>query len=351
MQPGTKKVIAAALILFALWLGIRYLLPLLLPFLLGAGLALIAEPMTVFFCRRLRLPRGIAAAFSVTAAFCFLALIFLLLCAMIVRELGILAGVLPDLEETAKSGIAMLSDWLLGLIRQMPDGIRSILERNITGFFSSGTALLDQAVRYVLQLASAILSHIPDSALTLGTGVVSSFMISAKLPRIRAWLAARFPKERLRPVLDALKQMKSAVGGWLLAQIKLSCTTWILVTLGFLILRVPYAPLWAMLVALVDAFPVLGTGTVLIPWALVSFLQGSVAQGIGLLGIYAAVALTRSILEPKLVGKQLGLDPLVTLIALYAGYKLWGLGGMLIAPMLAVTVRNLLPISAKEDKL
>lgn len=351
MYSGLKKTVTLAGIFLAVWLGIRYILPLALPFLLGAMLALAAEPMTGLFCRRLRLPRGAAAGISVSIAFCFLALIVLLLCAIIIRELGVLAGVLPDLEETAKNGMTMLSDWLLKLIRRMPDGIRSILERNITGFFSGGTALLDQAVRYVLGLASAILSHVPDSALTLGTGVISSYMIAAKLPKIKAWLTARFPKQRLRPMLDSLKRMKTAVGSWLLAQAKLSGVTWLIVTLGFMILRIPYAPLWAVAVALVDAFPVLGTGTILIPWALVCFLQENGARAIGLMGIYAVVALTRSVLEPKLVGRQLGLDPLVTLAALYAGYKIWGLGGMLVAPLLAVTVRNLLPANATEDKL
>ena len=97
------------------------------------------------------------------------------------------------------------------------------------------------------------------------------------------------------------------------------------------------------MVSLVDAFPILGTGTVLLPWTLISFVQDNAARGMGLLGIYAVVSVTRSVLEPKLVGKQLGLDPLVTLAALYAGYRLWGLGGMILAPLLAVTVRNLIP--------
>ena len=139
--------------------------------------------------------------------------------------------------------------------------------------------------------------------------------------------------------------MRAAVGGWLKAQVKLSAVTWLILTLGLFILRIPYAPLWAAAVSLVDAFPILGTGTILLPWSLLSFVQENAARGIGLLGIYAVVSVTRSVLEPKLVGKQLGLDPLLTLAALYAGYRLWGLGGMILAPLLAVTVRNLIPDS------
>lgn len=341
MYRGRLRVPALIGTLLIALLCARFLLPILLPFLLGAGLALLAEPMTGFLSRRLRLPRSIASVVSVSVAFSFLAMTVLLMCALVLRELGNLAGILPDLELTAQNGITLLSDWLLGLIRRLPTGIRTILERNITGFFSGGSELLDRAVRYVLGLASAILSHVPDSALMLGTAVISSFMISAKLPQIKLRLQEKFPKQRLQPLLDGFTRMRRAVGGWLKAQLKLIGVTWIILTLGFCVLRIPYAPLWAALISLVDAFPILGTGTVLLPWALISFVQGSSAKGIGLLGIYAVVSVTRSVLEPKLVGKQLGLDPLVTLAALYAGYRLWGLGGMLLAPLLTVTLRNL----------
>ena len=101
--------------------------------------------------------------------------------------------------------------------------------------------------------------------------------------------------------------------------------------------------LWAFGICLLDALPVLGTGTVLLPWALICCLQLDKARAIGLVGIYVVISLVRSVLEPKLVGRQLGLDPLVTLFSLYAGYKLWGIGGMIVAPLLAVTVTQFLP--------
>ena len=113
--------------------------------------------------------------------------------------------------------------------------------------------------------------------------------------------------------------------------------------IGMAILRIPYAPLWALGVCLVDAFPILGTGTVLLPWSLISLLQGNGARAVGLLGIYITVTVVRSVLEPKLLGRHLGLDPLVTLMALYAGFKLWGIGGMILSPLLAVTAIQLVP--------
>lgn len=200
----------------------------------------------------------------------------------------------------------------------------------------------------VLGLAGGLLTHIPDGALGLGTAIISGFMISAKLPNIRQWLKKRIPREKLQPVFQALQRIKQAVGGWLFAQAKLAAVTWGLLTLGFWILGISYPPLWALLVALVDAFPVLGTGTVLIPWALVCLLQGQTVRAIGLAGLYLTVMLVRSALEPKLLGKHLGLDPLVTLMAMYGGYKIWGIGGMLLAPLMAVTAVQIVPERREE---
>ena len=119
--------------------------------------------------------------------------------------------------------------------------------------------------------------------------------------------------------------------------------TFVILLLGFVMLRIPYAIFWALGVCLVDAFPILGTGTVLIPWSLLLFLQNDTPRAVGILGIYATVTLSRSILEPKLLGRHLGLDPLATLIALYVGYRLWGIGGMLLSPILAATALQLVP--------
>lgn len=343
MRSGTKSILSLVGICLFVWIGGSFLLPLCFPFLLGAGLALTAEPLVALLCRRLRLPRGLSAGIGVSAAFLGMTILLLMLCAFLVRELGLLAGILPDLTETARSGMGLLQNWLLDLAGRTPQSIRPLLEENVTALFSGSTALLEKAFSYVLGLAGTILSHVPDSALSLGTAVISGFMISAKLPRIKRWIRAHLPREKLRPMLETLKRIRMAVGGWLIAQFRLAGVTMGILLAGMLILRIPYALLWAFGISLVDAFPVLGTGTVLLPWSLICLLQGDRARAIGLVGIYAVISLTRSVLEPKLVGKQLGLDPLVTLFALYAGYKLWGLGGMILSPLLAVTVVQLLP--------
>lgn len=348
MRPGNGKFLSILLVFGAVWLSARLLLPLFGPFFLGALLALAAEPMVSFLHKRLRLPRNAVAGICVSAAFGFLMLLVLLLGAFAVRELKNLAGILPQLEEAARSGINLTQSWLLELTARTPQSIRPLLESNVSAFFSDGSALLTRGTSRLLSLAGSLLSHLPDSALGLFTAVLSGCMISAKLPRIRRFLLRRIPRQRLRAMAAAGKRIRSTLASWLAAQGKLMALTALILLLGFVILRIPYAPLWAMGICLVDAFPILGTGTVLLPWSLTLFLREDTPRAIGLLGIYITVTLSRSILEPKLLGRHLGLDPLATLMALYAGFKLWGITGMFLAPILAATALQLVPDRERE---
>ncbi len=343
-QSPLRKYVSAAVIFALVWLFARYLLPIVMPFLLSALLALAAEPLTALLQKRLKLPRAAASGISVFLALALTLTAILALLALAVRELGALAGILPDLEDTALQGMESLELFLMDLSAKAPRGVEPMLKRAVSGFFSDGTQLLDKFTALVLRLASGVVTHIPESALSFGTWILACFMISAELPRIRERLAGAIPESWRSRYLPAMVSLKRNVSGWLVAQFKLMGVTFLVLCAGFFLLRIPYAPLWAALVAVVDALPVLGTGTVLVPWSLVCFLQGSTVQAVGLLGVYAAAAMLRSVLEPRLVGRQLGLDPLVTLLALYAGYRIWGVVGMLLSPLLAVTVTQLAAI-------
>lgn len=327
---------------FALvWLGMRFLLPLALPFLLGGLLAMAAEPAAAFLCRRLKLPRFLAAGISVTAALGILLCLVVLAVSLAVRELGLLADILPDLGQTVSRGMDSLQSLLLALADRTPDWVAVPLNSSINNFFGSGSVLMERVISRVPAMASSALSHVPGSALTAGTAVISAYMLCARMPRLKAWFAARLRGGLCSWILPAWQRIRSAIGGWLKAQLKLSGVSFCVLLAGFLLLGIRYAPVWALGICLLDALPLLGTGAILLPWALVSLVQGSTAQAVGLAVLYAATALTRSVLEPRLVGRQLGLDPLLTLIALYAGFRLWGLAGMLLAPLIAVSAGEL----------
>ena len=145
-------------------------------------------------------------------------------------------------------------------------------------------------------------------------------------------------QERLGRVSGGLK---TAFGGWLRAQGLLMLLTFGELALGFLLLRVEPALLLAGLTALVDALPVFGVGTVLLPWGAAALLLGDVRLGLGLLLLYGVVTLVRSLLEPRLVGKRVGLPPLAALACMYVGFRAFGVVGMVLAPLAGVLARQL----------
>ena len=150
MRSGTKSILLGTLIFLAAFAGLRYFLPFLFPFLMGLGLALAAEPGVRFLCSRLRLPRGLSAGIGVTAAFALVFALILGLAALLVRELGRLSGILPELEQAALSGIGLLEQWLLALSDRFPRSIRALLRQSVTELFSGGTALLTGGAQYLL---------------------------------------------------------------------------------------------------------------------------------------------------------------------------------------------------------
>lgn len=330
----------------ALWLAGRYLLPVALPFLLGAGIALVAEPAVSTLSRRL--PRWVATALSITVTLAILAGVVSLLGAVALRQMGRLAKNVPEMAETARQGLVAAQDWLTAVTGQIPETLRPAVQRTVTEFFSDGNGLLEQVTQRIPGVVTNTVGKIGSGAVSLGTGVVAAYLISARLPGLKQTISARLPDTWKEKTLPALRRVRAALGGWLKAQLKLCAVTWGIVTVGFLLLGIPNGTLWALLVAVVDAVPILGTGTILVPWAAVSLIKKESLQAIGLLCTYGVAAMTRTVLEPRLVGKQLGLDPLTTLAALYVGFRFWGFAGLLLTPILASAAKSIL---AKDPQM
>ena len=313
-----------------IWLFARFLLPLLFPFGLGLLLAVAAEPTVRAGTRWLKMPRWAAAGVGVSLTLVMLFSLIGVLGAAMVRELSDLAGRLPDLQNTVEQSVVTLRNYAKTLADRAPEGVQPLLDRSVTRLFSSGDAIMEQAVGRLPGAISSFLGKIPAGALSAGTAILSGFMISGRLPKLKESVASRLPEGVRNNFLPAMGRAKTAVVGWLKAQVTLSAITFCILLVGFLLLRVPNGVLWAGVVAVVDA--------VLLPWTVLCLIRGEHLQAIGLLCIYGAALVTRTTLEPRLVGRQLGIDPLLTLVFLYVGYRFWGIVGMVLAPMLAAAV-------------
>ena len=315
-----------------LWLFISLLLPLTLPFFIAFFLSVVTEPAAVYLAEKKKFPRWAAGAFCTFAVYLLLFAGLYLLGAVLLRRLGVLLSELPDLFSRLSGPIAHLHDTLTALALRLPDGLGQGLSLWVEEFFRTGAGLLEGLPQRLFTFAANLAQKLPGFVLFLFTTIIASFMTSAQLPLLRKWLNRALPATWRKNVTEVWHRVKTAASGWLKAQSRLILLTFCILTAGLLLLGMPSAIFAALTTALLDALPVFGSGAVLIPWALVQFLQGRTLQGIGLLLLYGTVAITRATLEPRLLGHQMGLPPLLTLAALYVGAKLCGLWGLLLFP-------------------
>lgn len=340
-DKGIFEVLALISGVLALWFLGKFLFKLLFPFLLGWLIARMAEPAVRALSRKL--PRGAAAGIGVSLTLLLSAGILSALGALAVKELTAFAYALPDIHETLQKGILSLQDLLISLCSRAPDGLQGLLIRGVLDTFDSGSAAFQRAAGEVLQSLGSFMGTIPGKAMSFATALTAAYLVSARLPRLRKLPERILPERWHSQYAPAIHRIRHALGCWFLAQGKLSAVVCLICLAGFLILRIPFAPMWAVLTSLVDAVPMLGTGTVLIPWAIAEFLGGGKSTAVGLLIIYGCAFVTRTVLEPRFVGRHLGLDPLLSLLFFYLGYRFWGLGGMILFPILAAAVRSVLP--------
>ena len=339
MRENTRKTfIFFALFAVFLWIGVKFLLPLSFPFLLGIGLALLAEPATQVFLHRLHLPRPAACAISVSGVLLLSVGALLLVLTFLLRRIGALSDILPAMAQAAKQGTEALRNWLLQACAQLPERLAATATGMIDNLFSNSTSLLEQAALRLPEMAGQLLGGLSAGILWLLTAVICAYMVSARLPKLKNALTAVLPDTWLHHYRPAWIRLRQALGGWILAELKLAGVAFCFLAVGFWLLRISNGLSWAFLTTLVDIFPILGVGTVLIPWGIVCLLQGDRIRGIGILTLFVVIWLVRSVLEPKWIGKNIGLDPLVTLLAIYVGFQLFGIGGMLLSPILALGI-------------
>lgn len=325
----------------AVWLGVRFLLPLLLPFVVGLAAARLTLGPVRFLRRRGRLPDWLSSALVILGLYALLGLGFYWLCRMGCGELARFTQELPLLLQSMEEPTKRLHDWLDGLTSCAPALLQRTLRESVDGFFSSGRLLAEKGYAWLFSFASGAIAGLPDLMLFLVAMIASSVMFSSQYDTLRELARKKLPRAFLDKCEMISAGLKGTFSAWLKAELKLLGVIFLLLTAGLMLLGVGYPLLFGALIALVDALPVFGSGIVLLPWGGLCFLRGESGLGTGLLLLYAAAYLTRTTLEPRMVGRQVGMNPLLTLMALYAGYRLLGVPGMLLFPAGAMLVKQL----------
>ena len=347
-QIPIEKLAAWVLVTGGTLLALRFLLaPLVvtaLPFLLGWVLAYFARPLALRLHRHTRLSVGVL---SVVLVFLFLGICgagLFLAARRAVLELLAFGEHFSGNEGWLTDMMAAAEAWWAGMKDRFPflSAVGISRDETLSGLLTdwlstAGTRLGEAALRAAGALAAAL----PNGMIFLLVTLVAAFYFALDLGGIHRAVNELLP-QGLRDSATKLKDGAfQTMTGYLRAYLILLGITFALLLVGFLLLRVPYAVLLAALFSLLDLLPIIGVGTLLLPWGIFACLTGNLPLGIGLLALYAVIALLRQFLEPRLIGKQLGLHPLLALLATYAGLKLFGFWGLMLLPGACMILRHL----------
>lgn len=325
----------------AVWLILRYALPWLLPFIVALIIAHLIEPVVHHLTERYKFKRGYASALCTIILFTALLAITAFIIGRAVIELTAFIKDLPMLLKSVTKTLSAVGGRIDGYIKSAPPEIQDYLRLSIDGLTGKAAQLPAALTGSILKLLSGAAKLTPKLVLFFFTCALSVFFISCGYQQIITFFMRQFPKSKHRSMRDFKNDLLSTFGKWIKAEVMLAGITFAEMGAAFLFLRIDFAILLALLVAIVDLLPVLGSGAVLVPWALIALIGGNIRTGVALIVIFIVNIVVRSILEPKMIGSQIGLPAIATLFAMYVGFCSAGVLGMVLFPIGMIMVKNL----------
>ena len=332
----------AASICALFYLAVRYLLWWVLPFLIALAVAAAIEPIIVFLREKLGFRRGFSALLLTLTLLFLLGGILSLLGTTLVSEAYALLGRAPLLLEYAPQALEQLFARLEAYSSACPAWLREQLYGLLNDALSGAGSFLSDLTARLLAYLTSLAAALPRIALGCATAVLAIYFTAASYPTLCGALRTRLSGEARRSLRLFRSSATQSLARYLRAELTLSFFTFLQLLAGFLLLHQDYALLLALLITLLDALPVFGTGTALVPWALIEFLFSSVPKGIALLALFLSTLLVRSILEPKLLSSHAGLPPVASLFAMYLGFCTFGIAGMILFPFLLLLTAQIL---------
>ncbi len=328
-----------------IFLAVLLLLPraivFLAPFVAGWIVALIAGPLVRFFEEKIKLKRKIGSAFVIIVVIAAVVLILYFAVAKLVEEVVGLIGALPEMWAGMESDFSDIGSRLSGIVAKLPPDMQDGINETVGTIGAYLGDFFGRIGTPTIVAAGNLAKQLPSIFIALIMALLSSYFFVAERDQINEWFAKHTPAAiqlRYRMMHNSLVK---SVGGYFKAQLKIEVWMYFLLLIGLGVLHVNYFGLIALVIAFMDFLPFLGTGTILIPWAVVRILTGNYQVAVGLLIIWGVGQLARQLIQPKIVGDSMGVPPLPTLFLLYIGYKVGGVVGMIVAVPLGILVYSM----------
>lgn len=331
----------------AVWICIvflvfRYLLNLIWPFFVAFLFSWLLRPVVRWLTAKCHIKYSISSALTLLVFFALIGGVAVLLTSRIVSFISSFIVWMPSLySDMIEPGLENLSGWIRGLANHISPEVYSMVNEALPNIVSSiGSAVTNVSMRIVAAL-SGWATKLPSRLLSTLICVVATVFMTLDFTRMNSFLLRQVPEKPRHIVTEARDRLGDILKKYGKSYGIIMCITFAEILVGLLIIGQKNAFLIALAIAVFDIFPIVGAGTVLLPWSTVTMLSGSIGKGVGLLILWVVTIVVRQIIEPRIVGRQVGLHPLITLAAMFIGTKLFGGVGLFGLPITCAIVQSL----------
>lgn len=319
-----------SIIVAGVYLALQYLVPISVPFILGILVAWLIVRMT----RKLRPGNKLLRIGLTVLIYGLIGLVVSLLAVEGVSLLTALVKWLPGVYERKLLPFASLCyEWGLERIAMLDPAVVSVLSTVMEGLISSLKNLVSYLSGLAVNLVSGIATGVPSLILSILAMIFSTVFVVVDYERIHAFALAHMPESAKKILRNVRIYLTDTLFVVIRSYALIMLLTFTELSILFSLFGISDGVLKAAIIAMLDVLPILGTGGVMIPWAVISLTLGSTSLGIKLLVIYAIVTVVRNYVEPKIVGGQLGLHPIITLVSMFIGLRLFGFWGLFGLPV------------------
>ena len=334
------NVVYFTLIGVMIYVAVKYALGYFVPFIIGFIIALILKPAINAISKKTRIHEKAVAVILIVFTYCIIGFLFTWIGLKIIVALREGFINLPHMyAENIEPAIAGLFDNAEELIARLdPVMVKAIEDMSTSLSQSAGTVVSEISTR-VIGFASSALSSLPNLFISILFAIISTMYFAMDFSKIGEYIRKLFP-DRTQVLLTEVKSFATGIGfTYIRSYSLLMLLTFTELAIGLSILRRENSILIAVFIATVDILPVLGTGSVLLPWAFIELVKGNIPFAVGMTVLYIVITVVRNILEPRLVGQQIGLHPLVMLMCMYVGVRLFGFIGLFLLPVIVVMMK------------
>ena len=335
-QGAVKKLLLIMIIFAIIYVSITYLLPFFAPFIIAVIVSYINEPV-IRILQKFKISRKIAAVISLLITMSILVTVIILGVIKLYDELTILRNNLTVYSNDISTQLDNLTDKITSFYNALPDEATEAITKNLSSLSNKLTNIITAIIQYTINTASSI----PKLTVFFIVTILATYFISSDKKKISIFFYKQIPLTWRKKLPHIKKDTFNALFGYFKAILILMGFTFVEVSVGLYILDVKYALVIALIVGISEAIPIVGTGAVMVPWILWNIFIGNMPLALGLAIIYILGVLIRQIMEPKIIGSQIGLHPLVTLLSMYVGLEFFGVLGMFVGPISLIIVKNL----------